>query len=358
MNVDVERYELTEDPRYRFAFDRRAFIKTLGGGLVVLLAAPRVDAQESGRGRGGDDRTPADVNAWLHVAESGAVTVYTGKVEVGQNIRTSLSQAVAEELHVPLTAVTLVMGDTTLVPFDMGTFGSRTTPTMNLQLRRVAATARQTILARAADRWHAAAEDLELKEGRVTRRGSSDGASIGELVAGKPLVATVTDDVHLAAPVDWQVAGKPVPKVDAVAFVTGRHEYVSDIRRPGMGHGRVIRPPKFGATITTVDASAAQALPGVTVVRDGDFLGVVAGTTEDAARAAELVKVTWSGGGGRSSSTLFEDLRASAKPPEESGFHRGDVDGALGSAARTFAATYRVAYIAHCPLEPRAAVAE
>jgi nicotinate dehydrogenase subunit B len=359
MSVEIERYELREDPHYRFEFDRRDFIKTLGGGLLVLLVTPRLEGQEAGRRRGGDERLPADVNAWLHIAETGAVTAFTGKVEVGQNIRTSLTQAVAEELHVPLESISLVMGETSRVPFDMGTFGSRTTPTMNLQLRRVAAAARQAIVARAAEHWHATADDIDVSEGRVSRKGSAQVASIGDLLAGQPLVATVTDDVVLAPPSAWHVAGTPVPKVDGRAFVTGQHEYTSDIRRPGMSHGRVIRPPKFGATIASVDSSAAEALPGVTVVRDGDFLGVVADTTEGAARAAELVKVTWSGGGGRSSATLFDDLRSSGERGEgDSGFHAGDVDAALKSAARTVAATYEVAYIAHCPLEPRAAVAE
>jgi len=359
MTVEVERYELVEDPRYRFAFDRRDFIKTLGGGLLVLLVTPRLEGQESGRARGSDDRLPVDVNAWLHIADTGAVTAFTGKVEVGQNIRTSLTQAVAEELHVPLESISLVMGDTSRVPFDMGTFGSRTTPTMNLQLRRAAAAARHALTTRAAERWQVTADGIDVVDGRVIHKASSRSAALGELLSGPPLVATVTDDVTLASPSAWRVAGRPIPKVEGRAFVTGTHEYTSDIRRPGMGHGRVIRPPTYGTTIASVDSSAAEARPGVTVVRDGDFLGVVADTTEGAARAADLVNVTWTGGGSQSSKTLFDDLKSTAEPAGGQGrFHLGDVDTALASASRRFDASYRVAYIAHCPLEPRAAVAE
>lgn len=359
MSIELERYELTEDPRYRFEFDRRDFLKTFGGGLLVLFVTPRLEGQESGRARGFDDRLPADVNAWIHIAETGAVTAFTGKVEVGQNIRTSLTQAVAEELHVPLTSISLVMGDTGKVPFDMGTFGSRTTPTMNLQLRRAAAAARRTLTARAAERWQVAVDGVDVADGRVRHQASNRSAAIGELLTGSPLVATVTDDTPLAAPSAWRVAGRSVPKIDGRAFVTGTHEYTSDIRRPGMGHGRVIRPPKFGATISTVDASAVGSLPGVSVVRDGDFLGVVADTTEGAARAAALIKVTWAGGGNQSVTTLFDDLKSTADPAGgQGGFRAGDVDAAFASAARRFEASYRVAYIAHCPLEPRAAVAE
>jgi CO/xanthine dehydrogenase Mo-binding subunit len=359
MTIEVERYELLEDPRYRFEFDRRDFIKTFGGGLLVLLVSPRLDGQESGRGRGADDRLPADVNAWLHIAATGAVTAFTGKVEVGQNIRTSLTQAVAEELHVPLESVSLVMGDTSRVPFDMGTFGSRTTPTMNLQLRRVAAAARSALATRAADRWQVSADAIDVVDGRVIHKASNRSTTLGGLLTDQPLVATVTEDVTLADPAAWRVAGRSVPKVDGRSFVTGTHEYTSDIRRPGMGHGRVIRPPKYGATISSVDASAAQAQPGVLVVRDGDFLGVVADTTEGAARAADLVKVTWAGGGTQSSRTLFGDLKSSAEPGDGQGaFHAGDVESALASASHRFEGSYHVAYIAHCPLEPRAAVAE
>jgi len=359
MSIEVERYELLEDPPYRFEFDRRDFIKTLGGGLLVLFVTRRLDGQESGRGRGGDDRQPADVNAWLHIADTGAVTAFTGKVEVGQNIRTSLTQAVAEELHVPLASVSLVMGDTSRVPFDMGTFGSRTTPTMNLQLRRAAAAARNALTARAAERWQVDPDGIDVVDGRAIHKASNRSATFGELLTGHPLVATVTDDASLAPPPAWRVAGRSVPKVDGRSFVTGTHEYTSDIRRPGMGHGRVIRPPKYGATIASVDSSAADALPGVTVVRDGDFLGVVAATTEGAARAAELVKVTWAGGATQSSKTLFDELKSTAESGGGQGaFHAGDVDAALASASRRFEASYRVAYIAHCPLEPRAAVAE
>ena len=147
--VEEDRYELFEGPRYRFELDRRGFVKTFSAGLLVLLVAKRGSAQESGRGFSGGDRMPSDVGAWLHIAEDGAVTVFTGKTEIGQNIRTSLTQAVAEELGAPIASISLVMADTAKTPYDMGTFGSRTTPTMNAQLRKVAAAARAVLADRA-----------------------------------------------------------------------------------------------------------------------------------------------------------------------------------------------------------------
>src|SRR5690348_3485994 len=136
---EPERYELVARPRYHFDFDRRAFFKVLGGGVAVFLVLKDGSAalQESGRGRrrSFEEHLPQEIGAWLHIGEDSVVTVYTGKAEMGQNIRTSLAQAVAEELQVPLDAIRMTMGDTDLTPFDMGTFGSRTTPTMAPQLR-------------------------------------------------------------------------------------------------------------------------------------------------------------------------------------------------------------------------------
>ena len=360
MTTELERYELLEGARYRFDLDRRDFMRGVGTGLLVLLVAPRGEPQESGRGRGGMERMPDDVNAWLHIDANGAITVFTGKTEVGQNIRTSLAQAVAEELHVPVEAVTLVMADTARTPFDAGTFGSRTTPIMNAQLRKVAAATRTLLIRRAADAWSVGPEMLTISNGKVARGGtSSDVLSIGELATRGPLVATVTDDIVTAPASAWRVAGTPLPKIGGVDFVTGRHEYTSDLKRPGMRYGRIVRAPRIGATLSSVDPAGAQALSGVTVVHEDEFLGVVADSTPAAAKAASLIKAEWTGGSAASSRTLFDDLKKSAQPAADNGgYTSGDVETALGGATRTFQSSYTVAYIAHCPLEPRAAVAE
>ena len=135
------------------SMDRREFLKGLGTGLLVMFAESTGFAlQESGRGFRGHD-LPKDIGSWLHIGVDGHVTAFTGKVEVGQNIRTSLAQQVAEELRVPYASVEMVMGDTDLVPWDMGTFGSLTTPTMAPRLRTMAAAARQMLLEQAAQNW-------------------------------------------------------------------------------------------------------------------------------------------------------------------------------------------------------------
>ena len=180
---EIERYELFAGPAYRFDPDRRDFFKLLGGGLIVAFAmADNASAQESGQGsrRGGNAQSlPKDIGAWLHIGENNAITVFTGKVEVGQNARTSLTQAVAEELCASPSSIQLVMGDTALCPYDMGTFGSRTTPTMAPQLRRVAATARETLLDLAAEQWHAEKSSLKIADGKVSDASGSKTLAFG-----------------------------------------------------------------------------------------------------------------------------------------------------------------------------------
>src|SRR5580700_4434417 len=176
--------------------DRRDFLRVLGGGLLICLKDIPAWAQESGRTFGSRE-LPRDVSSWLHIAADGAVKVFTGKVEVGQNIRTSLAQQVAEELRVPFDSITMVMGDTDLVPWDMGTFGSRTTPTMAPVLRTMAAAARETLIEMAARRWNVAPATLMAADGKVMNPRKSQSLSYGDLTHGEKLVKTVSNEVRL-----------------------------------------------------------------------------------------------------------------------------------------------------------------
>src|SRR5437868_2622861 len=187
---EPERYELFAEPRYQFELDRRDFFKLVGAGIVVCLVLPEALAQQrgQGRGRGGGGAMPQEIGAWLHISETGQVTVYTGKVEIGQNARTSLSQAVAEELRLPLTAIRLVMADTGLTPFDGGTAGSMTTPMMAPQLRRVAAAAREFLLDLAAERAKVERTALVVADGKVEHAPSRQSFTFGALTEGKKLV--------------------------------------------------------------------------------------------------------------------------------------------------------------------------
>jgi nicotinate dehydrogenase subunit B len=334
--LEPERYELREGPAYNFSFDRRGFFKALGGGIVVVSFISKARGQESGGGRGrGGRNIPQEIAAWLHIDPNGAVTVYTGKVEVGQNARTSLTQAVAEELGAPLRSIELVMGDTERTPYDMGTFGSMTTPQMVPQLRKAAAAARAML---PAGPWESINFTEIAKNGTLVK---------GVTGAGKPKPAA-----------DWKVMGTSVPKVHGREMVTGKHRYTSDVKLPEMLYGRVLRPEKFDATLVSLDSSATKNIAGVTVVHDGEFVGVAASTPHAAAAAVGALKAEWKSPPQTSSKTLFSDLVQPAEGDRRQANETGSVEKGLSEAAHKLESIYTVAYIAHAPLEPRAAVAE
>ena len=368
MSFEPERYELREVTlRIGPHATRREFLGVLGGGIVVVLIARRPVLGWSTPGARPPDE-PEAIGAWLSIDEHGAVTAYTGKVEMGQGIRTSLAQEVAEELRVPLDSVRLVMGDTDLTPWDMGTFGSRSTPQMGTQLRRAGAAARGVLVGLAASKWGVDASGLTAAEGKVTNPATGKSIGYGQLAAGRRLTQAIREDVPLTPAGRWAVAGQPVPKVGGADMVRGRHAYTSDVTLPGMRYGKVLRPPFAGAQPATIDAGGVQSIPGAALVRDGDFVGVTAPRSRTAERALEAIQATWPAyeGAPVSSETVSEYLRrtpartrsAGGEGPGDGGPHvAGDVNVALGAAAHRLTRTYTVAYIAHVPLEPRAAVA-
>jgi len=325
--IEPERYELMAGPAYDFPLDRRGFFKTLGAGIVV---ASLMEAQESGGGRRGGQAAPKEIGAWLHIGTNGLVTAFTGKVEVGQNARTSLTQAVAEELAAPMASIEMVMGDTDRTPFDMGTFGSMTTPQMVPLLRRAAAAARRL-----------------LPEGDWAH---IDFSKIDEKLAHAPTEGSFKPTA------EWTVMGTSAHKVHGRDIVTGAHKYASDMKLHNMLYGRVVRPAQFNAKLVKADVSAAKAMPGVVVVQDENFLGVAAPTMHQAAAAAAAIEAEWSAPAQTSNATLFADLRKTTGVGR-GGSEAGSVEKALAEADKKLDRTYTVAYIAHAPLEPRAAVA-
>lgn len=368
--LEAERYELFESNGFDFAIDRRQFLKSVGGGLVVCLLLRGADAagQVPGQGRprgGGRDGAP-EIGAWLHVDEAGLVTVYTGKVEVGQNIRTSLTQVVSEELQVPVGSISLVMGDTERTPFDAGTFGSQTTPVMARQLRRVASAAREQLASMAAELWKCDRAELAADNGRIVRAGGHDAIGYGALTNGQKITKAIGDNAATTPADQWLVAGHSIAKVNGELIVTGRHKYASDIDRPNMLHAKVLRAPSFGATLESIDLEGAKSVDGATVVRDGSFVAVAAATEFAAYRAIQAIKPAWSAVAKStgSSAELFDQLKnpggggGDQQGGRGGGNRVGSISDGLAAADVRLDQTYTIAYIAHCPLEPRAAVAE
>ena len=337
--IEEERYELAEAPLYHFEMSRRSFVKLMGAGMAVVLIARDLTAQESGGGGTATGVDEGQIGAWLHIGEKGVVTICTGKVEVGQNIRTSLAQAVADELRVPLEHTVMIMGDTDLVPYDRGTYGSRSTPTMAPQLRRAAAAAREWILDLGATSLGVDRGELEAIDGAVVHATSGRSVAYGELTQGRQLLRAIDEHTAMAPSTDWLVAGRSTAKVNGLDFVTGVHRYPSDIVRRGMLVGKVLRPPSFGAELVTLDDGAARALPGVTVVRDGNFVGVTAPSEHEAQKAHDVLDAEWREQSvSTSDNNLSEHLRATAQPGRTYA-DEGSVDAAFASAGRVLAQT-------------------
>jgi isoquinoline 1-oxidoreductase len=360
---EPERYEFRADPIHQFELARRDFFKLLGAGIAVFaIAKDALGAQETAPGHRSfhNEELPKDISAWLHVGEDGTVTGFTGKAEIGQNIRTALAQTIADELRVPFESVRMVTADTALTPFDAGTFGSRTTSTITPQLRRVSAAARDILVEAAAKEWNVAPEGLIAAGAKVTDPASGRSLKYAELARGKTLAQNLPAEDPITPAAQWTIAGKPIPKVDGRSFVTGHHQYTTDIRFPGMLYGKVLRPPSFGATLTACDDSTLKAMTGVVVVRDGDFVGVAAPSAHEAQTALDAIHAQWKEVPQISNKEIFSYLKQNAAAKSEDRFRKqkGSVEEGLAGAAHRLDATYTVAYVAHAPLEPRAAVAQ
>jgi isoquinoline 1-oxidoreductase len=299
--------------------------------------------------------------AWLHVGPDEVVTAFTGKVEAGQGTRGALSLLVAEELRVPPGAVRVLMGDTGVSPFDMGTFGSRSMPDAAPLLRRAAAAARRVLRETAAQRFGLADADLTLDDGMVAGPDGAPSASFGELVTGTHRVEHARADEQVTRPGTWRRAGRPARSAAAGAAVTGTKRFPSDLAVPGMRHGCVLRAPAYGARLLGLDPAAAQVMPGVQVVRDGDFAGVVAPTAPAARAAAGAIAADWELTAQPGPAELEAYLRD--HPVDGQGFSApyrhatGDIDAALAAGPSRLTASYTTAYLAHVPLEPRVALA-
>ncbi len=350
--------ELLERVEYDFGLNRRAFVQILGAGLLIAASAPTL-AQRSGRRGfgGGGARTLA---ARIHLGKDGSITVLTGKVEAGQGARAELTQAAAEELRVPAERVQLIMADTSLVPDDGITAGSGSSPRTVPAVRQGAAAARQLLIDFAARKWAVEATACEVRDGKARHAKSQRTFSYAELAneeeALKSFDQAVPSDVSLTAVQEWKVLGTPVPRPNRRDIVTGAHKYPSDISRPGMFYGKVLRAPSYGAKLTAIDLAPAKAIKDVVVVRDDEFVGVAAPTTFRAEQALAAIAKTaqWERQAHPASKELFDYLTDHA----QGGVPANPFAEDLAQSKKVLRQTYHAAYAQHAPLEPRAAVAE
>lgn len=336
---------------------RRDFLKLLGSGIVVLFTTDLSDwdlfGQEA-RGRS----YPTDFNAYLRIGEDGRVTVYSGKIEMGQGVVTSLAQMAADELGVSLDAITMVMGDTDLCPWDMGTFGSMSTRFFGPALRAAAAEARAVLLELASEHLQVPKEKLTADNGVIfVSDNRSRRVTYGQLARGQKIVRRLEGKAVLKSVSEFTIMGKPTPRRDALAKVTGAAQFAGDIRLPGMLYAKILRPPAHGARLKSVDATAAEKIPGVTVIKENDLIAVLHSDPETAAAALEQVRAEFEMPPATvDDRTIFEHVIKNAPAPQERE-RKGDLAEGEKLAVSLFEATYVNGYGAHAPIETHTAVA-
>ena len=277
---------------------RRDFATALGGIVLSFSLGPKLSLAQQPPRLPGSLATNKMLDAWIRIAADGGVTVFTGKVELGQGVITALAQIAAEELDVPFARVTMVPADTARTPDEGQTAGSQSIENSGTALRMAGAEVRGMLIDLAAQKLGVAADALKVSDGIIS---AADGrkVSYGELASAADLHREATAKTKPKPPAEHKLVGKPIARRDLPAKVTGGEAFVQDMRLPGMLHGRVVRPPRPGARLDSFDEAAAKAVPGVVaVVRDGNFLGVVAQREEQAikARAALINSAKWSGG--------------------------------------------------------------
>jgi len=340
--------------RDQLSTSRRAFLKG-GGALVVTFSVAGHVSPVSAQAA----KTVAldDVDGFLAIDATGAVTVYSGKVDLGTGVRTALAQIAADELDVSLARVSVVEGDTALTPDQGPTYGSLSIQIGGMQLRRAAATARRALLSQAAERLKASPDDLVIEDGTIK---APDGRAVTyvELVGGRNFSLKLDKDAPTKNPAQYKIVGTSVARADIPDKVMGRFTFMQDFRVPGMMHGRVIRPPSIGATLVSVDESSVRDMAKVTVVREGNFLGVVAPNEWTAIKAMRRLKAVWSSREDLpDQNKLWEHVRATPVAKDDVTSNVGDAATALEQ-GRRLKATYDFAIHTHGSIGPSCAVAE
>ncbi len=338
------------------SLDRRDFIKLLGGGIIIFFTYDAPDLLGQGRGRG----APLDLNAYLRIGEDGKVTVYSGKIEMGQGVQTSLAQEAADELGVGLESIEMIMGDTDLCPFDQGTFGSLSTRVFGQALRAAAAEARAILIEMASEQLKTPKAGLAVENGMVfVKSDKKNRVSFAQLAKGQKITRKLEGAAAMKPVSEFTIMGKSIPRHDALLKVTGKAQYAGDYRPQGMLYARILRPPAHGATLKKVDTSAAEKMPGVTVVNQDGLVAALASDPETAAKALEAIKADFEmpKTPATDNDTIFDHLLKAAPQGRESGL-RGNLAEGEKASATLFEGKYTVAYGAHAPMETHTALAQ
>ena len=337
------------------AINRRSFLATSGSLVVAFSLTPAMafaDGAAVGKTVAADQ-----VDGYIAVDNNGRVTLYSGKVDLGTGVRTAMTQIVAEELDVPLDRVTVIEGDTALTPDQGPSYGSNSIQKGGMQIRQAAATARAALLQQAATTLGVGVSDLTVKDGTVTAK-SGTTATFGALIGSKSFSLKLDPKAPLKNPASYSVVGTSVRRLDIPPKVFGTFTYMHDFKVPGMVHGRVVRPPAIGAALRSFDEASIADIPGVRIVRDGNFLGVVARTEWAAIKASRQLKTSWSSWDGLpDEKKLWDHVRGSKVAKDDVTSSVGDAATMLTKGAKRLKATYDFAIHTHGSIGPSCAVA-
>jgi isoquinoline 1-oxidoreductase len=335
---------------------RRSFIKITGGGILLYFTFRNLPlfAQEVRRVQ---QELPSDFNAFLKIGIDGRVTCYTGKIEMGQGVVTSLAQMLADELDVALDSVDMVMGDTDLCPWDMGTFGSMSTHVFGAELRKAGAKAREVLLEMGAENLKVPQENLEINNGIIfNKKNKSQKISYAELAKGNKIDRKSPDEIKIKTPADFKIMNKSFNRRDAFDKVTGKAKYSADIQLPGMLYAKILRPPAHNAKLLDADLSEAQKVDGVQIINEPGLIAVLHKYPDVAELALTKIKAKYdTPDTGLNDKNIFEHLSKVA--PEGQAIEKdGDIKTGEQNSKIIFDEIYYNDYVAHSPMEPHTAV--
>jgi nicotinate dehydrogenase subunit B len=349
MKPDPELHE----PVPGFKVTRREFLKLTGGGILVFFTVfelPFFPEEAEGK------PLPKDFNAFLKIGEDGRVSCFTGKIEMGQGVVTSLAQMLADELEVSLDRVDMVMGDTDLCPWDMGTFGSRTTRFFGPPLRAAAAEGRAVLLELGSERLRVPVQKLAVENGEVFEKARpGNRVTYASLTRGKRIERHLSDRVKVKDPSEFKLMHRPELRRDSFEKVTGKAKFAGDVHVPGMLYARILRPPAHDARLVSVDLSEAQKVEGVRIVRTKNLIAVLHPQPDLAEEALLKIKAEFERPkSDTDDKTIFDHLLkvAPAGSLLDSG---GNLETGERKAKAHFDATYLNSYVAHAPIEPHTA---
>ncbi len=339
------------------AFGRRQFIELFGSGVFLFFSTGEYEL--FGQAQRGVRSYPEDFNAYLRIGEDGRVTCYTGKIEMGQGIIAALAQILAEELEVPYSTVSMIMGDTKLCPWDGGTNGSRSVKYFGPALRAAGAEAREVLIQLAAEQLQVPQDRLTVKEGMVSdKTDASKCVSYGALARGRIVERHLGKKAPLKPVATYTICGKPLPRADAEAKVRGKAQYAGDIRLPGMLYGKVLRPPVHGARLKSADLSGAKQVKDARAIQDGEFVAVVHRQPDQAELALSRIKAEYELPKPQADDKTIHQHLMSSSPRENVVEQRGDLAQGRKLAVQKFEETYLTPYVAHAPMETHSAVAK